>query len=97
LDFVAFDSQPQILSSDIEHLYIEQGKIFHCIPPVNQIEFAWRYLDLSTLESIADPSHPLERKVMFRSKLQATMTFILSVPFLFLKGECFSGDVEMGI
>jgi hypothetical protein len=53
--------------------------------------------DLSTLEYVADPSHPLERKVVFRSKSQATMTFILSVPFLFLKGECFSGDMETGI
>jgi hypothetical protein len=53
--------------------------------------------DLKTLEYVAEPSQPLETKVMFRSKLQATITLMLSVPFLFLKGEAFLEEIEIGI
>jgi hypothetical protein len=53
--------------------------------------------DPSTQESVVDPSHPLETKVMLRSKSHTTITFMLSVPFRFQKGECFSGDMEIGM
>jgi hypothetical protein len=53
--------------------------------------------DRRTLESVADPSHPLEMKEMLRSKSHATITLMLSVPFLFLKGEAFSEAMEIGI
>jgi hypothetical protein len=53
--------------------------------------------DLKTLESVAEPSQPLETKVMFRSKSQFTIILMLSVPFLFLKGEASSEEIEIGI
>jgi hypothetical protein len=53
--------------------------------------------DLKTLESVAEPSQPLETKVIFKSKSHATITLMLSAPFLFLKGESFSEEIEIGI
>ena len=53
--------------------------------------------DLNTLESIADPSHPLETNVILRSKSQAIITLMLSVFFLFLNREAFSEAIEIGM
>jgi hypothetical protein len=53
--------------------------------------------DRRTLASVADPSHPVDMKVIFRSKSQATITFWLRVPFLFLKGATLSGEIVMGL
>ena len=53
--------------------------------------------DLNTLESVADPSHPLETSVILRSKSQAIITLMLSVFFLFLKGAVFSEAMEIGM
>jgi hypothetical protein len=53
--------------------------------------------DFKTLKSVVEPSPPVEKKVIFKSKSQATITLMLSVPFLFLKGEAFSEEIEIGI
>jgi hypothetical protein len=53
--------------------------------------------DLRTLESVANPSQPIEMKMMLRLKTHATITLMLSVPFLFLKEEAFSRAMEIGI
>jgi hypothetical protein len=63
-------------------------------------EGTWKPLltaDLKTLQSVAEPSQPLETKVMFKSKSHATVTLMMSVPFLFLKGEVFLEEIQMGI
>jgi hypothetical protein len=45
---------------------------------------------------VADPSHPVDVNMILISKSHTTITFCLSVPYLFLNGATLSDDIVMG-